>query len=345
MNLNPIEVAKSDFKKKVSKGQLPKLEEININSLEDKDLYTELFSKWYHSIMNLSELPDIESGTEEIMIHGPLNIQKKTRDQKIQIEIDMTKEDLNLAIEIVALKSKQDFNYQQPFCSFNTKFRNTPVRISLIHHSTGTDKTSKMFIRILNSQRIPLRNYTKLTNKLIQLVTDKKNIIISGSTGSGKTTFTNSLLSECETDEHIIILEDTKELIAPNKNSTNLISDANNPAKSLKNYLTYSLRMSPDRIILGEIRGAEVEPALLALNTGHNGLISTVHANSAQDAIHRLSLLFKLYSQNDVDFNTILALLTKNIDYVIHLENKKIKEIIQVYSSENDQIFYEEVEV
>ena len=105
--------------------------------------------------------------------------------------------------------------------------------------------------------------------------------------------------------------------------------------------MKYSMRMSPDRIILGEIRSAETESFLLAMNTGHNGLISTIHANSAKDAIERFALLFKIYSSKDLSYELVLKLICNNIDYVIFLKNKSVKEVISVYGSEDNQIFYE----
>ncbi len=111
----------------------------------------------------------------------------------------------------------------------------------------------------------------------------------------------------------------------------------------MNEYLSYSLRMSPDRIILGEIRSKEVESSLLAMNTGHNGFLTTIHANSAKDALTRLALLFKIYSAKDLSYELILKLVTQNIDYVIHMEDKKILEIIDVFGSNQENVFFEKI--
>ena len=100
--------------------------------------------------------------------------------------------------------------------------------------------------------------------------------------------------------------------------------------------------MSPDRLIVGEMRSTEVVPFMLAMNTGHKGLMSTIHANSCGDALSRIALLFSLYAENkEIDFALITKLACKNIDYVIHMENKKVKELARVLGSEDVTPYFE----
>ena len=125
-------------------------------------------------------------------------------------------------------------------------------------------------------------------------VRNKRNILVSGGTSSGKTTFVNALLREIPVDERLIIIEDTPELQVEHPNSVGLVAARNELGEAeltAADLLIASLRMRPDRIILGEIRGREAVTFLRAINTGHPGSISTIHADSPDGAIDQLALL------------------------------------------------------
>ena len=129
-----------------------------------------------------------------------------------------------------------------------------------------------------------------LADKLKTLVAERANIVIAGGTSSGKTSFANALLAEggfC--GERIIILEDTRELTCP---AANLVALRTQDARvSLRDLVRSTLRLRPDRIIVGEVRGAEALDLLKAWNTGHPGGLTTLHANSALGALSRLEQL------------------------------------------------------
>jgi type IV secretory pathway ATPase VirB11/archaellum biosynthesis ATPase len=345
-NCNPIEEAKSFFKEHLAKGRILQFEEIKFE-VDDEDFipYHSFLKRWYEKVLQFNFLPENLSQLEEVFIHGPLELILKSANSEELYELDITKEDLDLVFEVLVLKNNLTWNYTEPFVSFYTVLSGVEVRVTLIHHSASTDQVSKMFIRILNSEVIPISSYSHNTHFFKDLISQKKNILVSGATGSGKTTFINSLLGEVPGHEHTIIIEDTKELISPNKYTTKLLTDKKNPNKSMNQYLSYALRMSPERIILGEVRSKEVESCLLAMNTGHNGFLTTIHANSASDALQRLALLFKIYSNKELSFELILKLITSNIDYVVHLENKKISEVIEVFGSNQENVFFEEVDL
>lgn len=125
----------------------------------------------------------------------------------------------------------------------------------------------------------------------------KRNILLSGSTGSGKTTFLNILTGFIDPEERIVTVEDTEEIRVTGTNHVSLITphtrrSAHSQAVSLGLLIKTTLRMNPDRIIVGEIRDAEAAAAFLqAINTGHNGCASTIHANHPEDAMIRLQTL------------------------------------------------------
>ena len=125
---------------------------------------------------------------------------------------------------------------------------------------------------------------------LRQAVRERKNILVAGGTSSGKTTLTNALLAEiADCDERVILIEDTRELQCAAKDCVALRTHAG--VVSMGDLVRSTLRLRPDRIIVGEVRGAEALDMLKAWNTGHPGGIATVHANAARSALYRLEQL------------------------------------------------------
>ena len=122
----------------------------------------------------------------------------------------------------------------------------------------------------------------------------RKNVLISGGTSTGKTTFLNALIREIPDDERLILIEDTPELYLRHANSVGLLatrSELGEARVTTNDLLSASLRMRPDRIIVGELRGPEAFTFLRAVNTGHPGSMTTVHADSAARAIEQIVLL------------------------------------------------------
>lgn len=160
-------------------------------------------------------------------------------------------------------------------------------------------------------------------NKAIQ---EKGNILISGATGAGKTTLLNAIASEVSPKERIITLEDTAELFIKHPHVVRLESRPPNSEGegevTLRKLLQTALRMRPDRIIIGECRGAESLDLLLALNTGHDGSMATIHANSARDALSRLELLCALNAVN-LPPPLIRSYIYASIHILIHLTRHK----------------------
>jgi type IV secretion system protein VirB11 len=122
----------------------------------------------------------------------------------------------------------------------------------------------------------------------------RKNIVVSGGTSTGKTTFLNALLREVPREERLILIEDTPELVVEHENSVGLVSvrgELGEAKVTANDLVSASLRMRPDRIILGELRGVEAFAFLRAINTGHPGSMTTVHADSPISAIEQLVML------------------------------------------------------
>jgi pilus assembly protein CpaF len=149
------------------------------------------------------------------------------------------------------------------------------------------------------------------------------NFLISGGTGSGKTTLTNVLSSFIPDGDRILTLEDVAELYIkkPQVISAEAQLDTHKSQISFAGLLRAALRHSPDRIIVGEIRGPEARAFLDALNTGHRGSLSTIHANSATDALRRLAQLAMRESGGGIPLHDVEEECRRSIDVIVHVMN------------------------
>ncbi|WP_446741941.1 CpaF family protein [Silvibacterium acidisoli] len=150
------------------------------------------------------------------------------------------------------------------------------------------------------------------------------NLLISGSTSSGKTTLTNVLASFIPDDDRILILEDVAELYIrkPHVISAEAQLDTHKSQIGFADLLKAALRHRPDRIIVGEIRGPEARVFLDALNTGHRGSLTTIHANSARDAVRRLAQLAMRGSGAGVPLRDVEEECERSIDVIVHVRNE-----------------------
>lgn len=162
--------------------------------------------------------------------------------------------------------------------------------------------------------------HPQLEKLLRQLVAQRANVIISGATGAGKTTFLNAMLSLVPAEERILIIEEAAELRPAHPHVVHLqVRHANVQgagAISMSSLVRAAMRMRPDRLVLGECRGAEVRDVLGALNTGHEGGWATIHANSALDVPARLVALGALADMQEA---TVAAQAAAALDAVIHI--------------------------
>jgi type IV secretion system protein VirB11 len=149
----------------------------------------------------------------------------------------------------------------------------------------------------------------------------RKNILVSGGTSTGKTTFLNALLREVPADERLILIEDTPELKVAHENSIGLLaarSALGEAQVSADDLVAASLRMRPDRIILGELRGTEAYAFLRAINTGHPGSMTTVHADSAERAIEQIVLLV-LQAGTQLGRDDVRHYVSRTVDVFVQL--------------------------
>lgn len=213
-------------------------------------------------------------------------------------------------------------------------FQNTQTSLLKLRKSNISKDDDE--IQILFKQK----NYVSFLRRAIQ---SKKNILISGATSTGKTTFLNACLQEIPLHEHIITLEDVPEVKPPHPLHTALFASKGlqGVAKvTMQDLVQASLRIRPDRIILGELRGSEAADFINATATGHDGSISSLHASSPLTAFMRLTHMVKL-SGIQLSRKAILSDLYHLIDVVVQLKrrlvgDKYIREVSEIYYADAD---------
>lgn len=190
----------------------------------------------------------------------------------------------------------------------------------------GTTLSIRKFQHDVLSEEMLLANGSvtqDVLNLLINAVRSRHNIIISGGTGSGKTVLLNILSNHIPSNERVITIEDSAELRLQNDHVVALETRPPNTEGigevTTRMLLKNALRMRPDRIIVGECRSEEVLDMLQAMNTGHLGSMSTLHANNAEDALMRLEMMVRMSDFKGSD-NLIRQMVASSIDLVVHLE-------------------------
>ena len=184
-----------------------------------------------------------------------------------------------------------------------------------------------------------------LARRLEAAVRTRQNILISGGTGTGKTTVLNILANFIPDQERVLVIEDTAEIQI---NTPNLVrfearrAQNDLPAVSIRDLLKASLRHRPDRILLGEIRGGEAFDLLQLLNTGHSGTLSTVHANSAQQALSRFTTCV-LQSEMELPYRAIKSNIADSLNLLVQIERRPgrrfVSEVLEIlgYNPETDR--------
>src|SRR5213075_546259 len=177
------------------------------------------------------------------------------------------------------------------------------------------------------------------------------NILISGGTGSGKTTLLNALSQAISDSERIVTIEDAAELALKQNHVLRLESRPKNiegqGEVTIRELVRNALRMRPDRIIVGEVRGAESLDMLQAMNTGHDGSLTTVHANSPRDALARVETMV-LMAGYDLPVRAIRQQVSSALDLIVHLErledgSRRVTAITEVQRMESDVITLQDI--
>lgn len=311
-----------------------------------------LSKELFNSLRGLDVLEDILSDSEvtEIMINGAGNIFTEKNGRISRYPKSFSSEDrLGDIIQTIAARANKRVNESSPI--LDTRLEDGS-RVNIVLSPISIDGPAVTIRRfpedpLTMDDLIKMESITKEAADFLKgLVGSGSNIFISGGTGSGKTTFLNVLSNFIPEDERVITIEDSAELQI--KGVKNLIRlecrQANVEGENevtIRDLIKTSLRMRPDRIVVGEVRGAEALDMLQAMNTGHDGSLSTGHANSAKDMFSRLETM--VLTGCDMPAAAIRRQIASAIDIMVHLArfpdgSRKVVEISEVLGLKEDTI-------
>ena len=299
----------------------------------------------YESIRGLGVLGQIIADPEitEVMINGyrDIFVERSGRLQKLENHFE-SRQELETIITKFVSQSGRVVNESEPIVDTHLE---DGSRVNVVMPPValnGPIVTIRRFPReAMTVQK--LISYGSITPEVAEvlelLVRARYNIFVSGGTGSGKTTFLNALSNFIPRDERIITIEDSAELQIKNIDNLVRLETRNagpdgSGAITIKDLIKFALRMRPDRIVVGEVRGAEALDMLQAMNTGHDGSLSTGHANSTYDMLSRLETMV-LQGAAGLPLEAIRQQIASAVDIIIHLsrlrdKSRKTMQIVEI---------------
>lgn len=306
----------------------------------------------FHAVRKLDVLQELvdDPGITEIMINGYDHIFIEQKGRLIESELQFESEEkLQNVIQQIVSDCNRTVNEASPIV--DARLQNG-ARVNVVLNPVALNGP------IVTIRRFPEKPITmedlvsfgsindEVCAWLNRLVQAKYNIFISGGTGSGKTTFLNALSNYIPQEERIITIEDSAELQLINIRNIVRMETRNANVDgcleiTIRDLIKTSLRMRPDRIIVGEVRGGEAFDMMQCLNTGHDGSMSTGHANSARDMLSRLENMILMGME--IPLAAIRQQIASGIDIIVHLgrlrdKSRKVLEIVEVTGYEDEEI-------
>lgn len=349
--------AKMDFSRSVTDEEIEELiDEIVIKKSRQiyipLDIRIRLKKELFYAIRKLDILQELVDDNEvtEIMVNGceSVFVERAGRLYKWDKTFTSRQKLLDVIQQIVA-KSNRVVNESSPIVDARLE---NGSRVNVVLNPIALNGPI-LTIRRFPDSPISMKNlveYGSISQEAVgflkKLVICGYNIFISGGTGSGKTTFLNALSNFIPEDQRVITIEDSAELQiqgVPNLvrlETRNANTEGCQPI-TIRDLIRSSLRMRPDRIIVGEVRGAEAMELLSAMNTGHDGSISTGHANSSRDMMARLETMVLMGI--DLPLPAIRRQLSSGIDVIVHLgrlrdKSRRVLEIAEVCGMEDGEV-------
>ncbi len=324
------------------------IHEKNVSLKEKLEISRELFN----SVRGLDILEDLlaDEDITEIMINDYRHIFVEKKGKLFRYDGEfMSEEKLKDVIQNIVGKSNKRVNEATPIA--DTRLADGS-RVNVVLEPVSI-KGPAVTIRKFSEKAMTVEDLigfgtftAEIAEFMKKMVEDRRNIFISGGTGSGKTTLLNVLSNFIPSDERVVTIEDSAELKI--RSIENLVSlecrQANVEGENeitIRDLIRTSLRMRPDRIVVGEVRGKEAVDMLQAMNTGHDGSLSTGHANSAADMLTRLETMVLM--GEDIPLAAIKKQIASALNVIIHLRrmpdgSRKVVEITKIGGVVNGEI-------
>jgi len=292
----------------------------------------------------------LDDAISEVMVNGPdhIFIEKAGFIEPVQ-GIHLGEKSLMVAVKNIARRLGDDISESKPILDSRLP---DGSRVAVVIPPCSVNGVT-LTIRKFNARHFGVEDLVQagtlerwLANQLEGYVLARKNILIAGSTGSGKTSLLNVLGKFIPSDERVLLIEDTSEIHMGHDNLVRLEARQPQnglPAITIRDLLKASLRHRPDRIILGEIRGSEAFDLLQLLNTGHSGSLSTLHATSARQGLARFTSCV-LQSGVDLPYRAIKTNVGDSVNVVVHLERRPgrrfVSEVVEIHGYDPDRDEY-----
>src|SRR5262245_40260640 len=329
-------------------GEILREERIRLNQREQKDLVELLLD----DMLGLGPLEPLlaEETVTDIMVNGPYQVyvERKGKLELTDVKFRDNQHVLNICSRIVSQVGRR-VDESQPLCDARLL---DGSRVNIIIPPLAIDGPS-ISIRKFSKKGITLdimarqRNISENMAKVLKIASRSRlNILISGGTGSGKTTLLNAMSQLIDVGERIVTIEDAAELQLQQPHVVRLETRPPNLEGvgeiNMRDLVKNTLRMRPDRIILGEVRGAEALDMLQAMNTGHDGSLGTIHANRPREALTRLENMIGMASVN-LPAKAVRTQISSAIDMIVQVSRmrdgmRRITHIMEVVGMEGDVI-------
>jgi pilus assembly protein CpaF len=311
----------------------------------------EVILPFLRPIAHLIQDPDVT----EIMVNGSRRIFVERQGLIEAVDgIELDERNLKVAVKNIARALGDDVSEEKPILDSRLP---DGSRVAAVFPPCSVGGTT-LTIRKFQTQFFTAEELVRIGTMTPEVVSyvraaieNNENVLISGGTSTGKTTLLNALAAFLPLKDRIVLIEDTAELQIDRPNLVRFEArreQGDLPAVSIRDLLRATLRHRPDRIIVGEVRGGEAFDLLQALNTGHSGTLSTIHGNSAEQALARFSSCV-VQSGIELPYQAVRHQIADAIDLVLHLGrrdgNRIVRELIRVGRYDVDRDRYEHAEL